>query len=361
MTTFSRIIARTFAAARRGFGAFTDGAVHHLAGIRSRTLSRASPSQSVKRPSYWIIQILPEGSGSSHSYRLKKRTAFLGIGGLVGLVGLTSMFLLGMLGRGDAIDELRRYRAENQELIASLDAMEGRSGRLGQALDDLAAREHRFRLVAGLPLYEPDVYEVGVGGPGGFESVGPGLLGVAPDLAKTATDVTLDLDQLLRRAELLSTSLGEAADSVVAKRDQFGRMPAIWPVLAEDSWISSSFSYSRLHPLLGYRRPHPGIDISAAEGSLVIAAGGGRVVFAGPERGYGRLVEIDHGDGYRSRYAHLARVGVRAGQTVSRGAVIGEVGRSGLTTGPNLHYEVLKDDRPVNPWNYLLDDASYRR
>lgn len=315
----------------------------------------------MKRPSYWIIQILPEGSGSSHSYRLQKRTALFGLGAIVGLLGLTSMFFLGMLGRGDAIDELRRYRAENQELIATLDAMEGRTHRLGQALDDLAAREVRFRLVAGLPLYEPDVYEVGVGGPGGFAPVGAGLLGVAPDLAKTATDVSLDLDQLLRRAELLSTSLGEAADSVVTKRDQFGRMPAIWPVLADDSWISSGFSYNRLHPLLGYRRPHPGIDISAAEGSYVIAAGGGRVVFAGPERGYGRLVEIDHGDGYRSRYAHLGRVDVRSGQTVDRGTVIGEVGRSGLTTGPNLHYEILKDDRPVNPWNYLLDDTSYRR
>lgn len=315
----------------------------------------------MKRPSYWIIQILPEGSGSSHSYRLHKRTALLGLGAFVGLLGLTSMFFLGMLGRGDAIEELRRFRAENLALISTLDAMEGRSGRLGRALDDLAAREQRFRLLAGLPLYESDVYDVGVGGPGGEESVGTELLGVAPDLAKTATDVTLDLDQLLRRAELLATSLGEAADSVATKRDQFGRMPAIWPVLAEDSWISSGFSYNRLHPLLGYRRPHPGIDISAAEGSFVIASGGGRVVFAGPERGYGRLVEIDHGDGYRSRYAHLARVDVRVGQTVDRGTVIGEVGRSGLTTGPNLHYEVLRDDRPVNPWNYLLDDPSYRR
>jgi len=312
------------------------------------------------KASYWIIQILPEGSGSSHSYRLRKRTALLGLAGLVGLIGLTSVFFVGMLGRDDAIEELRRYRAENQELIASLDALEGRTGRLGHALDDLAAREHRFRLVAGLPLYDSDVYDVGVGGPGGFETASAGLLGVAPDLAKTATDVTLDLDQLLRRAELLSTSLEEAADSVTTRRELYGRIPAIWPVLAEDSWISSPFSYSRMHPLLGYRRPHPGVDISAAEGSYVVAAGGGRVVFAGPERGYGRLVEIDHGDGYRSRYAHLARVDVRVGQLVSRGDLIGEVGRSGLATGPNLHYEIVKDGRPVNPWNYLLDDASYR-
>jgi murein DD-endopeptidase MepM/ murein hydrolase activator NlpD len=84
------------------------------------------------------------------------------------------------------------------------------------------------------------------------------------------------------------------------------------------------------------------------------------VTFAGDESGYGRMVEIDHGDGYTSRYAHLASVLVRVGQTIERGTLLGEVGRSGLTTGPNLHYEIRIDDRPVNPTAYLLD-SSFRR
>lgn len=279
---------------------------------------------------------------------------------VVTLFGLSSAFFLSVLGRRDAIHELDRHRAENEQLIAALDAMDGRSQRLGQALDDLSAREQRFRVVAGLPLIDPEIYSVGVGGPGPGVASAAGLVDIAPDLAKTAGDVERDLDELLRRADLLAASLGEAVESMETQRERFRRIPAIWPVLGGDSWISSGFSYDRMHPLLGYRRPHSGVDISADYGSAVVSTGGGRVTFAGSERGYGRLVEIDHGDGLKTRYAHLARVTVGVGQEVERGHVIGEVGRSGLATGPNLHYEVVRDDRPVNPWNYLLDDSQRR-
>ncbi|MYD87131.1 MAG: M23 family metallopeptidase [Acidobacteria bacterium] len=90
----------------------------------------------------------------------------------------------------------------------------------------------------------------------------------------------------------------------------------------------------------------------------MVAAGAGRVTFAGSKSGYGRIVEIDHGDGYESRYAHLGRIAVRVGEQVRRGDMLGEVGVSGTATGPNLHYEVWVNGRPVNPVGYLLD--SYR-
>lgn len=314
----------------------------------------------MKRPSYWTVQILPEGSGSSHSYRLRPRAVYLSLGAFFGVIGLASAWFLGFLGQRHAVDELERYRAENRHLIQSLQAMERRSERLGHALDDLSVREQRFRLVAGLPLLDPEMYSVGIGGPGAVDALGEQFYDLAPELARTSDEVNVDLDQLLRRAELLSSSLAEAVDSVEARSEFFRRMPSIFPVVAQNAWISSGFSYNRLHPLLGYRRPHPGIDISANYGSPVVATGGGRVTSAGRESGYGVLVEIDHGDGYRTRYAHLSGVKVRVGQQVERGTVIGEVGRSGLATGPNLHYEVRVDDRAVNPWNYLLDD-SFRR
>lgn len=313
----------------------------------------------MKNPSYWTVQVLPEGSGSSHSYRLRKKSAYVAVAGVVALVGMSAAFFVGMLGRSDALAEIDRYRAENEQLVATLGAMEARSQRLGRAIDELSEREQRFRVLAGLPLIDPEVYAVGVGGPGGGTGI-DGLVDVAPELAMTASDVTLDLDELVRRADLLSASLGEAVESVETQRERFRRVPAIWPVVAENSWISSGFSYNRMHPLLGYRRPHPGVDISADFGSPVVATGDGRVTFAGSERGYGRLVEIDHGDGYVSRYAHLESVNVRVGARVERGDVLGDVGRSGLATGPNLHYEVIKDGRPENPWNYLLDDTQRR-
>ncbi len=272
----------------------------------------------------------------------------------------TSAFIAGVLGRQDAAEQLAHYRAENRQLISSLQAMERRSGQFSQALDDLSVREQRFRLVAGLPLLDPDVYSVGVGGPGGVDPTNDEFFEIAPDLAREAGDVAVDIEQLLRRADLLRSSLTEAADSVGAQRERYQRIPSVWPVLAEDSWLSSGFSHNRLHPLLGFRRPHTAVDISADFGSPVIATGAGRVTFAGSKSTYGRLIEIDHGDGYQSRYAHLGRIAVRAGTQVQRGDVIGEVGISGTATGPNLHYEIWIDGRPVNPVRHFLDD-SFRR
>lgn len=313
----------------------------------------------MKNPSYWTVQILPEGSGRSHSYRIRKRIAQYAILGAVAIVGVMSALVFSVLGQNNAMDELERYRTENRELIASLQAMENRSGRLNEALDDLSEREQRFRVVAGLPLLDPEVYSVGVGGPGGI-TTSETFYDVAPELAREAGDVTGELDQLLRRAELLGASLAEAADSVEFQRELYQRLPSIWPVVAEDSWISSGFSYNRMHPLLGYARPHPGVDISADAGSPVIASGAGTVTFAGTRSGYGGTVVIDHGDGYESLYAHLGAVTARVGDQVTRGEQLGEVGRTGLATGPNLHYEIRISDRPVNPYRYFLDD-SYRR
>ena len=241
----------------------------------------------LKKPSYWTIQILPEGSGSAQTYRLGKRAArAIGLSAAA-LVILASAFFAGVLGRQDAAEELARYRAENRQLLGSLQAMERQSGQLGQALDDLSVRERRFRLVAGLPLLDPDVYSVGVGGPGGVVPADDEFFEIAPDLAREAGDVAVDLEQLLRRADLLGVSLAEAADSVGAQRERYQRLPSIWPVIAEDSWISSDFSHNRLHPTLGFRRPHTGVDISADFGSLVVATGAGRVTFAGSRSGYG--------------------------------------------------------------------------
>ena len=280
--------------------------------------------------------------------------------GAAALVFLISALLMNTLGRREAISQLARYEAENRQLIGSLQAMERRSGQMSRALDDLSAREQRFRLLAGLPLLDPDVYAVGVGGPGDGSPAVDEFFEVAPDLAREAGDVAVDIERLLRRADLLGASLGQAADSVEAKRERYQRIPSIWPVVAGDSWISSGFSYNRIHPLSGVRKPHTAVDISADFGSPVVATGAGRVTYAGSRSGYGRLVEIDHGDGYESRYAHLGRISVRVGDQVRRGDVIGDVSDTGDATGPNLHYEVRRNGRAVNPMGYFLDD-SYRR
>jgi murein DD-endopeptidase MepM/ murein hydrolase activator NlpD len=112
--------------------------------------------------------------------------------------------------------------------------------------------------------------------------------------------------------------------------------------------ITSAFGW-RKDPISGDTRFHKGVDVRAAYGQNVPAAAGGTVVQAGEQRGYGLTVVIEHGSGMRTRYAHLSEVAVRQGDSVARGQDIGRVGRSGRSTGPHLHFEVLADGQPVDP------------
>ena len=114
--------------------------------------------------------------------------------------------------------------------------------------------------------------------------------------------------------------------------------------------LSSTFGMRR-HPILGYSLMHKGIDFAAPSGTPIYAAGGGRVVAAGRNGGYGNYIRVRHSGEYSTAYAHLSRFakGVKAGQRVRQGQVIGYVGTTGRSTGPHLHYEVLRNDQQINP------------
>lgn len=109
----------------------------------------------------------------------------------------------------------------------------------------------------------------------------------------------------------------------------------------------------RLHPLLGTLRAHTGIDLAAGYGSPIIATSDGVVGSANWAGGYGLLVSLDHGSGLQTRYGHMSRLNVVAGQSVRKGDVIGYVGSTGMSTGPHLHYEIRINGQPVNPAAHL--------
>jgi len=124
-------------------------------------------------------------------------------------------------------------------------------------------------------------------------------------------------------------------------------VPRGWPVPYDVARISSAFGVSR-----GSSR-HRGLDLTAPKGTKVRTTADGRVTFAGRSGDFGRLVVVEHADGYETRYAHLKRIEVTKGKKVKRGAVLGSVGESGNATGPHLHYEVRLQGTPVNPKSYL--------
>ena len=116
----------------------------------------------------------------------------------------------------------------------------------------------------------------------------------------------------------------------------------------------------RPDPVDGGQRFHAGIDIPGAAGSPVLASAGGTVTFAGYAGGYGRMIEIDHGGGMRTRYAHLDQLLVRPGSQVGQGAIVGRIGSTGRSTGPHLHFEVRRQGRPVDPVALLSATAPSR-
>jgi murein DD-endopeptidase MepM/ murein hydrolase activator NlpD len=151
----------------------------------------------------------------------------------------------------------------------------------------------------------------------------------------------IDFERTLAAAEALNR-----AASLPRSKDG-----AVLPVLGR---VSSRFSYSRPHPILRIRRPHLGVDVSAPKGTAITAPATGIVIKVERSFTYGHVVELDHGDGVITRYAHCNSVAVEEGQQVIAGTTIGTVGNTGLSSAPHLHYEVRVRGRAVDPLTFVV-------
>lgn len=156
-----------------------------------------------------------------------------------------------------------------------------------------------------------------------------------------------------------SVSYDELFELARNKSDMLAHIPAIFPLKGtEIKYISSYFGY-RPDPIYKIEKFHSGIDFSAQMGTEAYATGDGVVYDVEKGHwGYGNMVTIDHGFGYKTRYAHLQKAAVRKGQKVKRGQLIGYIGNTGKTTGVHLHYEVLKNDVPIDPINFFYNDLT---
>ena len=171
----------------------------------------------------------------------------------------------------------------------------------------------------------------------------------APALGSMVADTTFGaLRDILGAIE---TRLDLVRSGVERRQALAAATPSIWPVIG---WLSSPFG-NRRDPFTGGPDFHPGLDISADYGEPVHATADGVVATAGPNGTYGNLIEVDHGFGITTRYGHLSRFGVTAGQTVHRGDVIGYVGSTGRSTSAHLHYEILLNGKLTNPMKLLAE------
>ncbi len=173
-----------------------------------------------------------------------------------------------------------------------------------------------------------------------------------------------NLDRVARRLYLQSVSLDELQALAADKEQMATALPALIPVNPHDISSIGPYNMNRLHPIYGYIRPHWGIDLSGNRGTPIYAAGDGFVSHAGYDGDYGYNIVVDHNFGYETRYAHLSKIMVTDGQWVKRGEQIAEMGSTGASTSPHLHYEVIYRDNRVNPMSYIqvnMDHEEFER
>jgi murein DD-endopeptidase MepM/ murein hydrolase activator NlpD len=288
------------------------------------------------------------------------KTKLLGSGAVLGAVLVGVILAVNFLSNdvlGIGYDRMSQLTAENRLLKDQIRDLSQRMVGIEQSLDKLADRGNDLRIAADLRALDEDTRSAAVGGTAA-PSANAFLTGEAASILTGAQTL---IAKLTREVKLQQASYEEISHRMEYNKGVFAHLPAIKPMAGPYSVHGFGM---RVHPVLRVYRMHTGVDIIADVGNSVYAAGDGVVRFAGrTQGGYGIVIEIDHGYGYSSLYAHLSSVLVRPGKTVKRGELIAKSGRSGLVSGPHLHYEVRRNGARQNPVDYFFDDvdaAKYR-
>jgi len=248
----------------------------------------------------------------------------------------------------EVVAQRRDLRELEQDLGSHLDALGRRLGVLQAHVTRLDALGERLRELGGLPAAEFD-FEAppALGGP----APAPGAGGVRSTRARVLGEAIERFAASLREKE---HELAGLESMLVSARLQHAVQPAGRPI--REGWMSSAFGY-RADPVTGKREFHRGIDFSGRRGSDVVAVAAGVVTHAARKAGYGNMVEINHGNGLVTRYSHNKRNLVEVGDKVGKNQVIANMGSTGRSTGPHVHFEVIRDGKFVNPIEYIRSAA----
>lgn len=241
-------------------------------------------------------------------------------------------------------------RHQNTAWQSRMAVMSGHLDQYEELLELLEIRDDKiYRSVYGMNEIPAEVREAGIGGPDRYAAFD------AIDKSSPLRGIAIRTDRLMKMAAVQSKSFDDVQALASTAGDMASCIPAIAPMSTDPTTyrMSSPFGY-RSDPITGAPKGHSGMDFACPPGNPVYATGDGVVEAVKHEFfGYGNWIMINHGFGYKSRYAHLSRIFVREGQKVKRGDFIGLSGRSGRATGPHLHYEVFYRDNHVNPAPFM--------
>lgn len=285
----------------------------------------------------FTILIIPEGSHQVRRFGVRSTVikGFLAASVILalGLTGLIADYVMTNLDR----NELQRLQVENLSQREELNSLVVKLEDLRQEMVVLAQNDAKVRVMAKLSAPKGDSI-AGVGGPAREN-----------DVNHEFNEIQQRIDEVRRQIDLRRESQEEIQGILNDQRSLLAAKPSGWPV---KGWLTSSFGFRR-DPFNGKRKIHEGLDIAARTGSAVIATADGIVSSVKTEPGYGKMVSVDHGYGYRTLYGHNSKFNVKVGQRVRRGDRIASVGNTGRSTGSHVHYEIRLNGVPVNPQKYL--------
>ncbi len=251
----------------------------------------------------------------------------------------------------------KSLKRENQQLISQYELMLRDLSRIENVLSDLQQRDDNiYRVIFEANPIPSSIRKAGFGGANKYSHLEN--LSNSRLIIETARKI----DVLAKETYVQSKSYDEVLKMALNKEKMLASIPAIMPVANDDLKRTASGWGYRIHPIYKVRKMHYGMDFTSPVGTPVYATGDGTVVeVSGSTRsrvGFGLMVKIDHEYGYETVYAHLNAFNVKVGQEVKRGEVIGYVGNSGGSTAPHLHYEVHRNNSPVNPQHYYFMDLT---
>lgn len=277
----------------------------------------------------------------------------------LGIMTLTLMMAVGLMLLYTSYFESPKeliLRNEVKELEFYYDKLNKDVEKLSAILNNIENRDDNiYRVVLGAEPIEKSVRNAGVGGADRYADIRE------KDIQHDELVIGLHerVDKLRRKLYIESKSQDEVVAMADNKVKMLAAIPAIQPIANKQLIALASGFGNRIHPVYKVKKMHAGIDFAAEIGTPIYATADGKVAVVDVKfSGYGKMVEVDHGFGYRTRYAHMHEFAVRPGQNLKRGDLIGYVGNTGMSTAPHLHYEVHINGKQVNPVHYFFNDLS---
>jgi murein DD-endopeptidase MepM/ murein hydrolase activator NlpD len=298
---------------------------------------------------YFNVLVFGQKTSKTRNFRIHKKTFKIGLYLLCFGVLSTIFFLCDYIQIRKKTFELSQLRQQTQEQKSKIHFFSSKIEDLERQLSTLKDFDKKIRIIANLEKSQETTSFMGMGGPSPSDV--REKLKAEKDEEGLSHQLRTDIERLESEANSQEESLSELVKLLQSKKKILVHTPSIWPV---HGWVTSGFGF-RINPFTGLTQMHEGLDISNRIGTPVKATAEGIVSDVGRDYSLGNVVVISHGFGMITRYCHLNKIFVRAGQKVKRGDKIAEVGTTGRSTGPHLHYEVRVSGVPVNPLRYILN------